>query len=89
MIDTTILLINELVLSIVTTSTTVVISRKYPYEERVLANHSKQLVYHTRVLRAAIERVRARFEQLSSGVESYHFVPKIPRDQCLARSVHA
>ena len=35
--------------------------------------------------RASSSEVRA----VSSGVERYHFVYKIPRDQCLARSVHA
>ena len=47
---------------------TVMIAMKYPYEERVHANHSKQLVYHRRVLRAATERVRARFERVSSAI---------------------
>ena len=36
--------------------------------------------------RASSSEVR---ERVSRGVERYHFVPKIPRDQCLARSVHA
>ena len=68
------------------------IARKYPYEERVHANHSKQLVYHPRVLRAASERVRARFEQGScefrASFEWCRALSFCPRDQCLARSVH-
>ena len=34
------------------------IARRYPYEERVLANCSKQLVYHTQVFRASSRGVQ-------------------------------
>ena len=64
-----------------TCTCTVMIARKYPYEERVHANHSKQLVYHPRVLRAASERVRARLERVSRGVEgcrALSFCPQNP-----------